>query len=193
MNRALHRAWAAVAAGALVTALAPAAQAADRLPTVVDVRLEAPAQPALPHAVVVHLTTSDGAAVTGVQVGVYIQVTFFGGRSALLGRAVTDTSGSARVAITPDRAAYRIRAVFSGNDALAPSETVKGFTIPPGEIHATTEAGRSPLLVGVRRVAPRLVAGLVAVLWVILAAGALWVLRRVHHHGAGQPVAEQGG
>lgn len=193
MNRTLYRAWAAVAALALVTALAPGAHAADRLPTVVEVRLDAPPQPALPHAVVVHLTTTDGTAVTGVQVGVYIQVTFFGGRSALLGRAVTDTSGSARVAITPDRATYRIRAAFSGNETFAPSETVKGFTIPPGEIRATTEPGRSPLLAGVRRVAPRLLAGLVAVLWVILAAGALWVLRRVHHHGAGPLVPEQGG
>lgn len=161
---------------------AAAGAASDKTATRLEVRLEAPAQRGLPHSIAVRLTAADGSAVTSAPVSVYLDVTFFGGRSALLGRATTDTSGTARVAIRPDRASYQVRARFAGNDTLEPSETAKTLAVPAAQVQPAAEPARAPLLVGVGRVAPRLIAVLVVLVWALLLGGSIWVLRRVRHH-----------
>ncbi|HEX2849810.1 MAG TPA: hypothetical protein VHN98_04620 [Acidimicrobiales bacterium] len=187
MTRPTAGAWAAavvlLSAIALSLVAASTAGAATKGTTTIEVRLAAPLQPKLPHTVVVHLTGPSGAAISGAEVSVYLDVKLFGGRSALLGKAVTDSSGEARVAITPDRASYTVRARFAGNDALAPSETVKTIAVPANEIRASAAPGGSPLLSGVRTTAPRVIAALVAITWLLLLVGSVWVLRRIHHHG----------
>lgn len=176
----------------LPVSLAEPAAAAAKGATTIDLRLAAPLQPKLPHAVVVHLTGPNGSAVTGAEVGVYVDVTLFGGRSALLGKAVTDSAGDARVAIRPDKASYKIRAKFAGNDTLAASETVKTISVPKAEIGAAPQYSAAAPLAGVKRNAPRIVTALVVIVWMLLLVGAVWVLRRIHHHGVSEQLEPAG-
>lgn len=191
-----HALRAALGVAALAMALAPyavaAGSAAEKAPTRLDVLLAPPAQPDLPYAVVVRLTTVAGSAVTGADVSVYLDVSLFGGRSALLGRAATDTAGEARIPIAPDRAKYEMRARFAGNDDFAPSETVKTITVPPAGIGPASEPGGSSLLSGVHQAAPRLIAAFVGLVWALFIAGFIWVLRRIHHHGSRVPLEAAG-
>lgn len=184
MNRFVRRwVWVVAAAVAVAASLVPNAAAAEAAPTKLEVRLQTPRQPKLPHLIVAHLSTSNGSAVTGVNVSVYLDVSLFGGTSALLGTGVTDTSGDARVAIIPDRATYEVRARFAGTETAAPSEVVTTITVPSAEVKLAHEPGGTSLLAGVREAAPRLVAVLVGVLWLLLIAGSIWVLRKIHRHG----------
>lgn len=177
---ALVVAMTAAAAAVPLFAIAVRADAAAA-PTRLDVRVEAPMKAGLPDQVVAHLTTVNGSAVNEVEVSVYLDVSFFGGRSALLGRAVTDSAGEARVALRPDKPRYKVRARFAGNDSYGPSEVVKDVAVPAGPTPSTTTAGDVELLAGVRHNAPRLIAALVALIWIALLAGGAWALRSIHH------------
>jgi len=175
---------AALIAVALGSIAGPAGARSDApVPTRLDVRLQPPVQKDLPVAIVARLTTLDGPGVPGVNVSVYLDTSFFNGRSALLGRAVTDTAGEARVPIVPDRETYTVRARFAGNDTLAPSETVRKITVAPGDIKVAKLPGHTPLLVGVRRTVPRLIAVFVVLAWALLVVGTFLVLRRIRHGG----------
>lgn len=180
---------AGVVLGALLSTPAPAA---TLTPTTIDVRFAAASQPDLPDFVAVHVAKEAGAAVNGVAVSVYIDVTLFGGRSALLGRAITDTSGTAMVSIIAEQAEYEIKASFAGNDTLAASQVITKVTVPPASIHPAPPPGSSEqLLGGVRNVVPGVIVGLVAVVWFLLIAGLLWLRRWVRHHGS-VPLADAG-
>lgn len=182
----------AIGVAVLVMALAPyavaARSAAEPTPTRLEVLLAPPPQPDLPYAVLVRLSTESGSAVTDAEVSVFLNVSFFGGRSALLGQATTDTAGEARIPISPDRVKYEVRVKFAGNDDFAASESVTTITVPPAGIGPAREKGDSSLLSGVHQAAPKLIAVFVMVVWALFIVGFIWVMRRIHHHGSRVPL-----
>ena len=190
MRRLAHVGGAVLAVFAVFVVLGPAPghATAEKVATRVDLRMEYPIKREFPALVVGTVTTTAGSAVNGVAVRVYINVSAFGGRSALLGSALTDASGEARIPVRPDRVSYEMRATFAGNENLAPSEIVKTIGIPPEELRPSLEPAGSALLESVRDTAPKLIAASVALAWALLTGGLVWVLRRIHHHGTRLPV-----
>ncbi|HEX9889919.1 MAG TPA: hypothetical protein VGA69_10605, partial [Nitriliruptorales bacterium] len=121
-------------------ASAPAAAQDAPTPTQLSIGLEVPPSADLAYRLRATITTDAGAPVTGVTVSLYAAVELLGERAALLGSAVTDATGTARVPVTPRRAEYLIVARFAGDGTHAAGTARQAVTFPADAIEPFVHA-----------------------------------------------------
>ncbi len=129
--------------------------------------------PRLPSYLVATLVADDGAAVAKAPVAFYRTLDFLGERDALLGRAMTDTGGVARIQTVPRLDRYLIRVVFEGTEHHQASELTTEIRFPasmvqpfvhPAHRAPHVDAGLQP----VAAVMPASIGAIVVLVWVAL-------------------------
>lgn len=164
-------------AGLLVATAVPVLASHDKTGTPAPTRLKAgiieSRDPRLPSYLVATLVDGDGAAVANAPVAFYRTLDFLGERDALLGRAMTDTGGVARIRTVPRRDRYLVRVVFEGTEHNQASELTTEITFPPSMVEPFAhpahrlphvDAGLQP----VAAVMPASIGAVVALVWVVL-------------------------
>lgn len=159
-------------------------------PTSLTVTSFIPSDPELSIQLVATLS-ADGAPVAGATVAFYLERELLGPRFASIGSAVTDVSGSARVAFTPRRNEEPIRVVFAGDADRAGVTADTAVAFPPEWVAAVSmpHHGRG-LLSPIRETMPGLIMGAVAILWVFLLGLAASTVRRIRRHGRAPALEE---
>lgn len=151
-----------VAIQLVVGATAAAAAAGTRI----QVRTQPPAKAGLESRIAATLTTEAGSPVTGAEVSFGAVVELLGGRTALLGTAITDATGTAAVPFTPRTAEYRIVATFGGDEQHAGTQVEQRLTFPPDTVMPYAHLhGHHQLLAPVREVMPGAIGLVVVLLW----------------------------
>lgn len=134
--------------------------------TALTIEVEPPLRDDVGYRLAATLTTRQATPVPGARVSVYRVVDLLGEREALLGTAVTDATGKARVPITPRRADLRIAATYAGDDEHAATTTEHPVTFPDDAVEPYAHVhGHSQLLQPVRTVMPRAITVAVGLLW----------------------------
>lgn len=146
----------------------------------ITVSVEDPSRPELPYRLVAQLTTPDGSAVNGVDVRFGIHTELFGERTAVLGSATTDSTGTARLNVQPRQETFDVEASFSGDETLAARSIVETVRFPPDAVVAggLTHETHS-LLAPVQQLMPWVITAVVALLWALLIGLAAHTVARI--------------
>lgn len=152
--------------------------------TSLRVQVEGSALPELPDNVVARLSTDLGEPIAGALIDFWAEVEILGTRTALLGTAITDATGVARVPISPRRPDYRIRATFAGNELYAPVETAVVLSFPAERVEPVEISAPASPLATLRTVMPRAMGIVVALLWIFFAVAVFYVVKTIHRHSA---------
>lgn len=150
----------------LLAAMSPAIaqeESGDRS-TNVDVRLELSNREELSDRVAGRLTTEDGP-VGNVELSFFFTTGQFGGRTVLMGRALTDATGWARIPVDARRSDYDLIVRFAGNQELAPAEGTATLRFPDEAVHPYAPKEGGGPLDALRTALPRVIGVLVATLW----------------------------
>lgn len=164
-----HLTVAAITSAIVLGALMPAqAQSeTEKTTTEIDVRLELSTQDELSDLVSGHLSTDVGP-VGNAELSFWFTTDQFGGRTVLIGKALTDATGWARVPMTARRTSYDITVRFDGDHQLAPATGAATATFPDDAIETYHSKEASSSLKGLRATLPRIIGILVASLWAAL-------------------------
>jgi hypothetical protein len=120
---------------------------------------------------VVEVRGEDGVPLVGVEVDFVREVEFLGPRRIRLGRAVTDTAGTAYLPIRPSESTLRIVATFAGNDSYEPADIATEIVVPQGAsgpdhgLIGTTDRASLALIA---ETMPRVLAIAALAVWVVL-------------------------
>lgn len=113
--------------------------------------------------VVARAIVDDGSPVIGVEVEFLREVDFLGARLISMGRANTDASGTARVAIDTNELTIRVRARLRGDEHYAPAEVsldIHQLVAPGGPVTDEGTAAVEPRLTAIATVMPLLLAAI---------------------------------
>jgi hypothetical protein len=165
------------------------ALAQDIETTTISVQVERSSLPELPDHVAARLTGPSGEPIAGVSIDFWTKVEILGPRSAMLGAAMTDATGIARVPITPRSPEYEVRAEFKGSDLYAPAENDVVLTFPPERVDPVEVAAPTSPLATLRTVMPRAMGIVVAALWLFFVAAVFYVIRTIYRHSPSAPPA----
>lgn len=141
--------------------------------TSLELAFERSAQRGIADRLVARLLAVDGAPVVGVEVEFVREIDFLGPRRVLLGRAVTDTAGVARVAVVPTSTDERILVRFRGNEHFEAIERVEVVAIPAESVRHeparhSADGGTGASLRPIANVMPALLATATAIIWLVL-------------------------
>lgn len=150
-------------------------------PMTIDLRLNIPNNDDVPPQFVANVRDSDGDGVPGVSVDFGRQVELLGTtRTALLGTAVTDVGGVARLVVQPRQEQATIIATVSGTDL----SSVIDVTFPPDRVDTFYNPEHEHgLLTPLRDLMPAIIATIVALLWIFVIGLVIYTVRRLRELG----------
>ena len=148
----------------------------------VTLKMEQPPKAGLPYGIAAVVRGADGAPVAQASVRFTFHSDLLGGRQATLGTATTDTTGTARVPVSPRRQDLAFSAVATYGDPPITVEGHRTLRFPASAVAPSgLEAHSRSLLAPVREVMPPVLSIVVALLWLLflaLAVRTVVVIRR---------------